>query len=94
MESQRAWPALQVEEAADITAGGVLLPESAKAKPIAGTVVRTGPGKVDKDSAELKAPRVAAGDRVLYFKWAGDAMETPSGTQYVVLHEQDILCKV
>lgn len=85
---------LQVEEAADVTAGGVLLPDSAKEKPIAGTVVRTGAGKVDKETNELRAPRVAAGDRVLYFKWAGDAMMTPNGTQYVVLHEQDILCKV
>ena len=85
---------MQVEEAAEVTAGGVMLPDSAKEKPIAGTVVRTGPGKVDKETAELKAPRVKEGDRVLYFKWAGDAMQTPSGTQYVVLHEQDILCKV
>lgn len=84
----------QVEEAASVTSGGVLLPDSAKEKPIAGTVVRTGPGKVDKESNELKKPRVAEGDRVLYFKWAGDAMETPNGGQYVVLHEQDILCKV
>lgn len=85
---------LQVEEAAEVTAGGVLLPDSAKEKPIAGSVVRTGPGKVDKETGELKAPRVKEGDRVLYFKWAGDGMETPSGVQYVVLHEQDILCKV
>lgn len=84
----------QVEEAADITAGGVLLPDSAKEKPIAGTVVRTGAGKVDGETNELKAPRVKEGDRVLYFKWAGDGMSTPDGTQYVVLHEQDILCKV
>ena len=30
---------------------------------------------------------------MLYFKWAGDKMETPSGEQYVVLHNSDILCK-
>ena len=36
---------------------------------------------------------VKEGDRVLYFKWAGDAMETPSGDAFVVLHESDILCK-
>ena len=77
-----------------MTAGGVLLPDSAKEKPIAGTVVRVGPGKVDKETQELKKPRVAEGDRVLYFKWAGDAMDTPDGTKFVVVHEQDILCKV
>lgn len=30
---------------------------------------------------------------MLYFKWAGENMETPSGEQFVVVHEQDILCK-
>ena len=84
----------QVEEAPDETAGGVLLPDSAKEKPISGRVVRVGPGKEDKESGEFKKTRVAEGDRVLYFKWAGDNMQTPEGTQYVVVHEQDILCKV
>lgn len=38
--------------------------------------------------------QVKPGDQVLYFKWAGDNMETPSGDKYVVLHEVDILAKV
>lgn len=37
--------------------------------------------------------QVKAGDTVLYFKYAGEAMETPQGQQYIVVHEQDILCK-
>lgn len=37
--------------------------------------------------------QVKAGDTVLYFKYAGEAMETPQGEQYIVVHEQDILCK-
>ena len=37
--------------------------------------------------------QVKEGDKVLYFKWAGENMETPSGEQFVVVHEQDILCK-
>lgn len=76
-----------------MTAGGIMLPESAKEKPIAGTVVRAGPGKREKDGT-IKPPRVKEGDSVLYFKWAGDQMETPSGDAYVVLHESDILCRV
>ena len=84
----------QVDEVPDETAGGVLLPDSAKEKPIAGCVVRAGPGKEDKETGEFKKTRVAEGDRVLYFKWAGDNMETPEGKKYVVVHEQDILCKV
>jgi chaperonin GroES len=83
---------LKVQDVADVTAGGVLLPDSAKEKPIAGTVVATGPGRREEDGTR-KEPRVAQGDQVLYFKWAGDAMETPSGEKYVVVHEQDILCK-
>ena len=97
---------LRVEPAADVTAGGVVLPDSAKEKPIVGVVVAAGPGKragdrggpkgVDKeakDTNERQKPRVKVGDRVLYFKWAGDQMETPAGEQFVVLHESDILCK-
>lgn len=37
--------------------------------------------------------QVAAGDRVLYFKYAGENMETSDGSKYVVLREDDILCK-
>jgi chaperonin GroES len=97
---------LKVQPAADVTAGGVVLPDSAKEKPIVGVVVAAGPGKragdrggpkgADKDAKdpnERRAPKVKVGDRVLYFKWAGDQMETPEGEQYVVLHESDILCK-
>jgi hypothetical protein len=40
---------LQVEETADVTLGGVVLPEAAKERPLSGVVVRTGPGKYDKD---------------------------------------------
>ena len=40
---------LQVQEEADVTAGGVMLPLTAKEKPIAGTVVRTGPGKLQEE---------------------------------------------
>jgi chaperonin GroES len=39
------------------------------------------------------APKLAAGDKILYFKYAGDNMETPEGTKYVVLREDDVLCK-
>ena len=84
---------LKVTPAAGVTAGGVVLPDSAKEKPVAGVVVRTGPGKRDEETGERVAPKVKEGDRVLYFKWAGDAMETPSGDAFVVLHESDILCK-
>ncbi|CAL8470320.1 g9862 [Coccomyxa elongata] len=84
---------IKVQDSADVTAGGVLLPDSAKEKPIAGTVVRVGPGKREKGGSR-KQPILKEGDSVLYFKWAGDNMETPSGEKYVVVHESDVLCKV
>jgi chaperonin GroES len=36
---------------------------------------------------------VKEGDTVLYFKYAGDNLETPSGEKFIVVHEEDILCK-
>jgi chaperonin GroES len=85
--------AAQVQEQAGVTSGGVLLPDAAKEKPIAGEVVRVGAGKASPEDGSRTPVKVAPGDRVLYFKYAGDNMETPSGAKYVVVHESDILCK-
>lgn len=85
---------IKVEDTSDVTIGGVLLPESAKERPVSGTIVTVGPGKYDKDAeGQRKAMVVKPGDKVLYFKYAGDNMETPDGVKYVVLREDDILCK-
>lgn len=85
---------VKVEDAADVTIGGVMLPDSAKERPLSGTVVRTGPGRYDKDAEGGRTkPAVSPGERVLYFKYAGDSMETPSGEKFVVLREDDVLCK-
>lgn len=50
--------AVQVQEQASVTAGGLMLPENAREKPISGTVIRTGPGKKDKDGTR-KTPKVS-----------------------------------
>lgn len=85
---------VKVEDTADVTLGGVVLPETAKERPLMGTVVRTGPGKIDKDGdGQRKDMRIKASDKVLYFKYAGENMETPSGEKYIMLREDDILCK-
>ncbi|KAL3144861.1 hypothetical protein ABBQ38_001964 [Trebouxia sp. C0009 RCD-2024] len=83
---------IKVQEQTAVTAGGLMLPESARERPMCGAVVSVGPGKRDKDGSR-KTPKVKEGDTVLYFKYAGEAMETPEGQQYIVVHEQDILCK-
>ncbi|KAL0049159.1 hypothetical protein WJX82_007803 [Trebouxia sp. C0006] len=83
---------LKVQEETSVTAGGLMLPDSARERPMSGAVVRVGPGKRDKDGSR-KTPKVKEGDTVLYFKYAGETMETPEGKQFIVVHEQDILCK-
>lgn len=83
---------LKISEQRDVTMGGVILPDAAKEKPLSGTVVRCGAGKID-ESGKRKPLKVAEGDQVVYFKYAGDAMETSTGEKYIVLHENDILCK-
>lgn len=83
---------LLVQKAEEQTAGGVLLPEAAKEQPVVGTVVRVGPGKKDEDG-ELKKVGLASGDKVIYFKYAGDKMQDDEGVDYVVIHETDILGK-
>ena len=70
-----------------------MLPTSAKEKPLSGTVVRTGAGKREEDGS-ITPPTVQEGDAIVYFKYAGDQMETADGEAYVVLHESDIMCKV
>jgi chaperonin GroES len=85
---------LRVNEDSDVTSGGVILSAASKEKPVSGTVVRCGPGKLDEQTNERKALKVSAGDQVVYFKYAGDTMETSSGEKYIVLHESDILCKL
>lgn len=79
----------QVEEQRTVTAGGMLIPEAGKERPMCGEVVRVGPGKPD---SEDKMP-VAPGDKVIYFKYAGDVIPTAAKGRYIVVHARDILCK-
>ncbi len=76
---------VQVAEVKAATKGGVLLPESAKEKPAVGTVVAAGPGKKDEEM------KLSVGDKVVYFKYAGDKMVDDKGVEYVVLHQNDVL---
>lgn len=58
---------VKVQESAGVSIGGVLLPDSARSKPLSGEVVAVGPGKFDKDGARIP-PRLQKGDKVVYFK--------------------------
>ena len=76
-------------EAEEKTAGGIIIPDSAKEKPAEGEVVACGEG-ARKDSGELIAMAVKAGDRVLFGKWSGTEV-TVDGEELLIMKESDIL---
>ena len=71
------------------TAGGLIIPDSAKEKPQEGEVVAVGEG-ARKDSGELIEPAVKAGDRILFGKWSGTEVKL-DGEDYLIMKESDIL---
>ena len=83
---------LQRAEAEDKTAGGILLPESAKDKPKEGKVVAVGEGKILDDGTRLKMS-VKVGNRVLFSSYAGTEVKV-SGEEYLIMNESDILAVI
>ena len=83
---------VQPLDAEEVTAGGIVLPDAAKEKPLRGTVIAAGPGRLN-DSGERDPMNVAVGDEVVYGQYAGSEV-TLDGTDYKVLREADILAKV
>lgn len=83
---------VQPIDAEETTAGGIVLPDSAKEKPQRGTVVAVGPGRL-LDSGDRGALSVAVGDEVIYGKWGGNDIEV-NGEEVKILRESDILAKV
>ncbi len=79
-------------EAEEKTAGGILLPDTAKQKPQQGKVVATGPGKLD-DNGNRTVLAVKIGDTVLYGKYSGSDVEV-NGKELKILLESDILAKL
>ena len=79
-------------EAEEMTAGGIVLPDSAKEKPQRGHVLAIGPGKL-LDSGERGKLSVTVGDEVIYGKYAGAEIEV-DGREVKILRESDILAKV
>ncbi len=76
-------------ESDEKTAGGLIIPESAKEKPSEGEIVSCGEG-ARKDNGELIAMAVKAGDRVLFGKWSGTEI-TLDGEELLIMKESDIL---
>lgn len=76
-------------EAEEKTAGGIILPDSAKEKPTMGKIVAVGPGKT-LDNGKISKMSVKKNDKVLYSKYMGNDVEV-DGVKYVILKESDIL---
>ena len=76
-------------EAEEKTAGGIIIPDTAKEKPQEGEIVAVGPGARD-ESGKVAALDVKAGDRVLFGKWSGTEVKI-GGEDLLIMKESDIL---
>ncbi len=76
-------------ESEEKTAGGLIIPDSAKEKPSEGEIVAAGPG-ARKDSGELIEMAVKPGDKILFGKWSGTEV-TIDGEELLMMKESDIM---
>jgi chaperonin GroES len=78
----------RVEEK-EVVKGGIIIPDTAKEKPMEGEVVAVGPGKI-QDDGKRSALDVKAGDRILFGKYAGTEIKVDD-QDYVIMREEEIL---
>ena len=78
----------RIEEEAR-TAGGIIIPDTAKEKPMQGEIVAVGPGGRD-EAGKLVPLEVKAGDRVLFGKWSGTEVKI-DGVELLIMKESDVL---
>lgn len=71
------------------TAGGIIIPDSAKEKPAEGEVIAVGPGKLN-EKGDRMALQVAVGDRVLFSKYGGTEVKL-DGVDYLIMREDDVM---
>ncbi len=83
---------VQRVKAQDTTAGGIVLPDSAKEKPTEGKIVAVGDGRVSNDGARLPLS-VSVGDRIIFGSYAGTSIKE-QGEEYLILGENEILAVV
>ena len=80
---------IEPTEQEDVTAGGIVLPETAKEKPVKGKILSVGPGERDEDGDRIPMD-VSVGDKVLFAKYAGTEIKI-DGKKLLILKESDIL---
>ncbi len=76
-------------ESEEMTKGGIIIPDSAKEKPMEGEVIAVGNGKI-LDNGQKSTPDVKAGDKVLFSKYAGTEVKI-DGEEHLIMREDDIL---
>ena len=76
-------------EAEEKTAGGIIIPDTAKEKPMEGEVIAVGPGARD-ETGKLMPLDVKAGDRILFGKWSGTEVKL-DGEELLIVKESDIM---
>src|SRR5919205_2840478 len=76
-------------DAEEKTAGGIIIPDTAKEKPQQGEVLAVGPGKRD-DTGKLVPPDIKAGDQILFGKWSGTEVKV-DGEDLLIMKEDDIM---
>jgi chaperonin GroES len=76
-------------DAEEKTAGGIIIPDTAKEKPMEGEVIAVGPGARD-EQGQIVALDVKAGDRILFGKWSGTEVKI-SGEELLIMKESDIM---
>jgi chaperonin GroES len=75
------------------TAGGIIIPDTAKEKPQEGKIVAVGPGKMDDQGKQRIPMEVKEGDRILFSKYAGTEIKI-NGVEHIFMKEDDILAVV
>ena len=81
---------VQPAEAEETTASGLVIPDTAKEKPVMGTVVAVGPGKFNENGDARVPVDVAVGDTVIYSKYGGTEVKV-DGEEYLILSARDVL---
>ena len=76
-------------DAEEKTAGGIIIPDTAKEKPMEGEVIAAGPG-ARNEQGQIVALDVKAGDRILFGKWSGTEIKL-DGVEYLIMKESDIM---
>lgn len=83
------------ESSDDKSAGGIILPETAKKKPQRGEILAVGPGKLNKKDGTRTPLQLKVGDKVLFTSWAGDEFKDRKNVgEVLIMHEEDVMAVI